>query len=115
MIYSMTGYGRIVKDIPGKKITIEIKTLNSKQLDLSVRIPSYYREKELEIRNKIARLLMRGKVDFAMYVELAEEQTNTTINEPAYKAYYKQLANIYDNMGISMPGNAVEGLLKLPD
>ncbi len=115
MIYSMTGYGRIVKDIPGKKITIEIKTLNSKQLDLSVRIPSYYREKELEIRNKIAHLLMRGKVDFAMYVELAEEQTNTTINEPAYKAYYKQLAKIYESMSISMPGEAVEGLLKLPD
>ncbi len=115
MIYSMTGYGRIVKDIPGKKITIEIKTLNSKQLDLSIRLPSYYREKELDIRNKIAHKLMRGKVDFAMYVELAEEQTNTTINEPAYKAYYKQLSKIYESMDVNMPGEAIEGLLKLPD
>ncbi len=111
----MTGYGRVVKDIAGKKITIEVKALNSKQFDLSVRVPSYYREKELEIRNKIAQKLFRGKIDFSMYVELVDEKTNSTINEPVYKAYFQQLSGIYDRMGITMPNEAVTEILRLPD
>ena len=115
MMHSMTGYGRVVKDIPGKKITIEIKALNSKQFDLSVRLPSYYREKELEIRNKIAQKLFRGKIDFSMYVELVDEKTNSTINEPVYKAYFQQLSRVYDSMGMSMPNEAIAEILRLPD
>lgn len=115
MMYSMTGYGRVVKDIPGKKITIEVKALNSKQFDLSVRVPSYYREKELEIRNKIAQKLFRGKIDFSMYVELIDEKTNSSINEPVYKAYYQQLSRVYESMGINMPNEAVAEILRLPD
>jgi uncharacterized protein (TIGR00255 family) len=115
MIYSMTGYGRVVKDIPGKKITIEIKTLNSKQFDLSVRLPSYYREKELEIRNKLAKDLLRGKIDFSMYVELIDEQTNTSINEAIYKAYYNQLESIYNGLGKDLPPEATVDILRLPD
>ncbi|PLX16513.1 MAG: YicC family protein [Salinivirgaceae bacterium] len=115
MIYSMTGYGRVVKDIPGKKITIEIKTLNSKQFDLSVRVPSYYREKELEIRNKLAKELLRGKIDFSMYVELIDEQTNTSINEAIYKGYYNQLESIYKGLGKELPPEATVDILRLPD
>jgi uncharacterized protein (TIGR00255 family) len=115
MIHSMTGYGRVVTDIPGKKITIEIKTLNSKQFDLSVRVPSYYREKELEIRNKLAHTLKRGKIDFSMYVELIDEQSNTSINEAIYKGYYKQLEQIYKSMDKPMPHEATVDILRLPD
>lgn len=111
----MTGYGRIVKDIPGKKITVEIKTLNSKQFDLNVRVPSYYREKELEIRNKLAQELKRGKIDFSMFVELIDEQSNTTINEAIYKGYYKQLEQIYKSMDKPMPAEATVDILRLPD
>lgn len=115
MIYSMTGYGRVVKDIPGKKITVEIKTLNSKQFDLNVRVPSYYREKELEVRNKLAQSLFRGKIDFSMYVELIDEQSNTSINEAIYKGYYKQLEQVYKSMGKPMPPEATIDILRLPD
>jgi uncharacterized protein (TIGR00255 family) len=111
----MTGYGRVVKDIPGKKITVEIKTLNSKQFDLNVRVPSYYREKELEVRNKLAQNLYRGKIDFSMYVELIEEQNNTSINEAIYKGYYKQLEQVYKSMGKPMPPEATIDILRLPD
>ena len=65
----MTGYGKTVLQLPTKKITIELKSLNSKNLDLNVRIPAYYREKELDIRKKLASALVRGKVDFSIYIE----------------------------------------------
>jgi uncharacterized protein (TIGR00255 family) len=115
MLKSMTGYGRVVEDIPGKKVTIEIKALNSKQFDLSVRVPNYYREKELYIRNLLAKKLMRGKIDFSMYVEVVSENTNTSINEPVYKAYYNQLKTVYENLGVEMPGEAHAGIMRLPD
>ena len=69
MIQSMTGYGKNVVQLPTKKITVEIKSLNSKNLDINARVPSSYREKELEIRNKLATALTRGKVDFSLYIE----------------------------------------------
>ena len=69
MIQSMTGYGKAVLQLPRKKVTIEIKSLNSKNLDLNVRIPSYYKEKELSVRKKLASALVRGKVDFSIFVE----------------------------------------------
>lgn len=115
MIKSMTGYGRVVADIPGKKVTVEVKTLNSKQLDLSVRLPSYYREKELEIRNLLSKTLIRGKVDFSMYVEVVSEATNVSINEPVYKSYFNQLNRIYSNLHIEMPAEVHSGILRLPD
>jgi len=111
----MTGYGRVVADIPGKKVTVEVKTLNSKQLDLSVRLPSYYREKELEIRNLLSKTLIRGKVDFSMYVEVVSEATNVSINEPVYKSYFNQLNQIYSNLHIEMPSEVHSGILRLPD
>lgn len=94
MIYSMTGYGKSVLQISSKKITIEIKSLNSKNLDVNVRIPAYYREKELDVRKKIASHLERGKVDFSIYVEDNDVAGHSKINESVIKDYMTQLKNI---------------------
>jgi uncharacterized protein (TIGR00255 family) len=91
MIKSMTGFGKSVNQLPSKKITIEIKSLNSKSLDLNARIPSFYREKELELRNIVAKKLERGKIDFSVYVELNGEETSTSINTDVVQQYMKQL------------------------
>ncbi len=93
MIQSMTGYGKSVLQLPTKKITIEIKSLNSKNLDLNVRIPSYYKEKELSVRKKLAKSLMRGKVDFSIFVEITADETSTTVNKTVVKNYVEQLRN----------------------
>lgn len=90
----MTGFGKSVIQLPGKKITIEIKSLNSKNLDLNARIPSTYREKELHIRNLVAKSLVRGKVDVGLYVESTGEATNTKVNEGVVKEYMRQLEAI---------------------
>ena len=87
----MTGFGKSVNQLPSKKITIEIKSLNSKSLDLNARIPSFYREKELELRNIVAKKLERGKIDFSVYVELNGEETSTSINTDVVQQYMKQL------------------------
>ncbi len=94
MIYSMTGYGKSVLQLPTKKITIELKSLNSKNLDLNARMPSIYREKELEIRKNIANKLVRGKVDFSIYVETTADDTSTQINTPVVKQYMQQLKEV---------------------
>lgn len=96
MIYSMTGYGKSVLQLPTKKITIELKSLNSKNLDLNARMPSIYREKELEIRKQIANQLVRGKVDFSIYVETTADDTSTQINTPVVKQYMQQLKDVVD-------------------
>jgi uncharacterized protein (TIGR00255 family) len=111
MIQSMTGYGKSVLQLPSKKITIEIKSLNSKGLDLNARVPSSYREKELVLRDYIAKSLLRGKVDFSLYIEVTGEETNTVINEVIVKEYIWQLKNIVD-------GDATELLkmaVRMPD
>ncbi len=92
----MTGYGKSVLQLPTKKISIEIKSLNSKNLDLNARMPSVYREKELSIRKLIASKLERGKVDFSLYVEITGEETSTQINNPVVKTYMEQLKAIVD-------------------
>jgi uncharacterized protein (TIGR00255 family) len=94
MIYSMTGYGKSVLQLPTKKITIEIKSLNSKNLDLNARMPSIYREKELTIRKLLASKLVRGKVDFSIYVETTAEDTSTQINAPVVQQYIAQLRDV---------------------
>ncbi|MFK8059468.1 MAG: YicC/YloC family endoribonuclease [Polaribacter sp.] len=93
MIQSMTGYGKAVLQLPTKKVTIEIKSLNSKNLDLNVRIPSYYKEKELAVRKKLASALVRGKVDFSIFVEMTADETSTTLNQGVVKEYIQQLRN----------------------
>ncbi|MFL1012408.1 YicC/YloC family endoribonuclease [Flavisericum labens] len=94
MIYSMTGYGKSVLQLPTKKITIELKSLNSKNLDLNARMPSVYREKELAIRKRLANKLVRGKIDFSIYVETTADDTSTQINTPIVKQYMAQLKQI---------------------
>lgn len=96
MIHSMTGYGKTILQLPTKKLTVEIKSLNSKNLDLNTRMPSIYREKELDIRKMIASQLVRGKVDFSIYLEITGEETSTQLNIPVVKQYIKQLRNIVD-------------------
>jgi len=93
----MTGYGRTVLQLSSKKITIEIKSLNSKNLDLNVRIPSYYREKELGIRKSIANVLVRGKVDFSIFVEDNGGEVSSKINTSVVTEYMNQLNEISDS------------------
>ena len=94
MILSMTGYGKAEIQLPTKKITIEVKSLNSKNLDLNVRIPSYYKEKELNVRKNIARKLVRGKIDFSIFVESIGENVSSQINREAVKTYMEQLKEV---------------------
>ena len=111
MIQSMTGYGKSVIQLPAKKITVEIKSLNSKSIDLNARVPSFYREKELEIRKSISQSLVRGKVDFNLYVEITGEKTSAKVNEVVIRHYMNQLKNV-------VPVNDVELLkmaIKMPD
>ncbi|KGO81130.1 hypothetical protein Q763_08580 [Flavobacterium beibuense F44-8] len=110
MIQSMTGFGKSSLQLPTKKITVEIKSLNSKGLDLSVRMPSAYREMELKLRNQIAQRLERGKVDFSLFVEVTGEETSSKVNIPIVKAYINQMKEIVDGdetellkMAVRMP------------
>ncbi|QKJ61867.1 YicC/YloC family endoribonuclease [Flavobacterium sp. M31R6] len=95
MIQSMTGFGKATLQLPSKKITVEVKSLNSKGLDLNVRMPSLYREMELGLRNQIALKLERGKVDFSIFIESTAEQTSTKVNVPIVRAYINQLREVY--------------------
>lgn len=95
MIQSMTGFGKASLQLPTKKITVEVKSLNSKGLDLNVRMPSLYREMELGLRTLISTRLERGKVDFAIYIESTSEQTSTKVNVPVVKNYIAQLREVY--------------------
>jgi uncharacterized protein (TIGR00255 family) len=111
MILSMTGFGKASLQLETKKITVEVKSLNSKGLDLNTRMPSVYRENELALRNLLAQKLERGKVDFSLYVEVTGEDTSSKINAPIVKAYMAQLKTILPNaddtelmkMAIRMP------------
>ncbi|MFP9097472.1 YicC/YloC family endoribonuclease [Flavobacterium sp. RHBU_24] len=97
MIQSMTGFGKASLQLPTKKITVEIKSLNSKGLDLNVRMPGNLREMELGLRNIISQKLERGKVDFSLYVEITAEETSSKINVPIVKAYIAQMREVIPN------------------
>ena len=111
MIKSMTGYGKSVIQLPTKKITVELKSLNSKNLDLNTRVPSSYREKELEIRKLISKSLVRGKIDFNLYIEITGEKTTAKVNEGVVKQYMNQLKNISSVAEVELLKMAV----KMPD
>jgi uncharacterized protein (TIGR00255 family) len=98
MIQSMTGFGKATLQLPNKKITVEVKSLNSKGLDLNVRIPSVYREMELQIRNTIAQRLDRGKIDFSLYIEVTGEETSAKINVPIIRGYINQMKEVIANV-----------------
>ena len=116
MIQSMTGYGKSVATLQGKKIHVEIKSLNSKALDLSTRIAPLYREKEMEIRQLIAKELERGKVDFSLWIEKNEAALATPINRAVVANYIQQLQYICEEMNIEDPEeHLIPTVLRLPD
>lgn len=115
MIQSMTGYGKAVVTYGEKKISVEIKSLNSKTLDLSTRIAPLYREKEMEIRQLIAKKLERGKVDFSIWIEKDAGSDATPINGALVENYYQQIKTISANTGIPLPTDWFATLLRLPD
>ncbi len=97
MIQSMTGFGKASLQLPTKKITVEIKSLNSKGLDLNTRMPSVFREMELGLRNQLSQRLERGKIDFSLYVEVTGEETSSKINVPIVKGYISQMKAVIPN------------------
>jgi uncharacterized protein (TIGR00255 family) len=114
MIQSMTGYGKSVLQLPTKKVSIEIKSLNSKNLDLNVRIPSYYKEKELSVRKKLATALVRGKVDFSIFVEMTADETSTVVNRGVVHQYMEQLRNVVQT-GTSNDVELLKMAVRMPD
>ncbi len=115
MLLSMTGFGKAIVEIPNKKITVEIKSLNSKQLDVSARVPAAYREKELEMRNRIARRLERGKVDLSVHVETVVSDTPATLNIALMAQYKTQIETMSQELAIPLPTDWYSVLLRMPE
>lgn len=115
MIKSMTGYGKAECELSDKKIIVEIKSLNSKNLDIYTKIPGLYREKELEIRNIINKYLLRGKVEFVMYYEITDVSKSTNINATLVKNYYNQLKAIADDLGLETSEQLLQMAIRMPD
>ncbi len=115
MIQSMTGYGKSIAEYNGKKITVEVKSLNSRQLDLSVKIPAAYREKELLVRNEVLRTLERGKVDFGIFFENVGEESSVLMNKDLIAAYKKQINFLASELEIEQPKDWFSILLKMPE
>jgi len=115
MIQSMTGFGKATCEYGNKKIVVEIKSLNSKQLDVSTRISGLYREKDIEIRNELSQKLERGKIDLSLYVDNSGKESVTQINQSVLEAYYDQIRTLSVNLGIEVPSNWFEVLLRLPE
>ena len=115
MIQSMTGYGKGVVAYRDKKINVEVKSLNSKTLDLTTRICPLYREKEMEIRQTIAKALERGKIDFSLWIEREATTEAIPINTALMQSYYKQIVEIISQTGIPEPEDIFTTILKMPD
>jgi uncharacterized protein (TIGR00255 family) len=111
----MTGYGKAIAETPQKKITIEIKSLNSKQLDLNTKLPWLYKEKEPEIRNLISQKLDRGKIDFSVYCDMLDDEVVTVINKTAVRNYYNQFKEIASDLKIDLDDQIFTAIMKLPD
>lgn len=114
MIYSMTGYGRVQKQIGDRIITVEMRSLNSKGIDLNVKVPQQYREKELDVRSLITATLERGKVDAFINLQSSGDATYE-VNTEALKKYYHQVKTFYDEIGQPMEANALAGLFRFPE
>src|SRR5512137_901837 len=115
MIKSMTGYGKAIAETSQKKITIEIKSLNSKQLDLNTKIPWLYKEKEPEIRNMISQKLDRGKIDLNIYFDVLDSEIVPIINKAVIKNYYNQLKEITGELKINIDDQLLPAIMRLPD
>ena len=111
----MTGYGKAVVAYKDKKINVEIKSLNSKQLDLQARIAPLYREKEMEMRQMVAQAVERGKVDFSLWIEKDQSVDATPVNAVLMENYYRQLKNVAERMGIPEPQDWIYTLTRMPD
>ena len=111
----MTGYGKAIAETPQKKITIEIKSLNSKQFDLNTKMPWLYKEKEPEIRNLISQKLDRGKIDFSIYCDMLDDEVVTVINKSAVRNYYNQFKDIASELKIDLDDQIFTAIMKLPD
>lgn len=111
----MTGYGKAIAEAPQKKITIEIKSLNSKQLDLNTKLPWLYKEKEPEIRNLISQRLDRGKIEFTIYCDMLDDEVVTVINKSAVRNYYNQFKEIAAELKIDLDDQIFTAIMKLPD
>jgi uncharacterized protein (TIGR00255 family) len=115
MIKSMTGYGKATAETPQKKIAIEIKSLNSKQLDLATKLPWMYKEKEPEIRNIVSQKLDRGKIDLSIYCDILDDDNATIINKTAVKNYFRQFTEIAGELKINLDDQIFSTIMKLPD
>ena len=111
----MTGFGKAEFEVNNKKFTIEIKSLNSKQVDINTRIPSVYREKDIEIRKELSDKLERGKIDFNIYIESLGDESNSKINEPILRSYFNQLSKISAELNIATDQSTLQAALRLPD
>lgn len=111
----MTGYGKAIANIGNKKFTVEMRSLNSKQLDLSVRMPGVYREKELEVRNELSKLTDRGKIEFSIYCETQGEESGNTINKNIAIGYFKQIKELASELQINLNDEVIHTVLRMPD
>lgn len=115
MIRSMTGFGKTEFEVGNKKITLEIKSLNSKQLDINTRVPALYREKDIEIRRLISEMLIRGKVDFALYLDNLGTESTSKINAAIVKDYHRQLSDVYRDLNLEVNESIMQTIMRLPD
>jgi uncharacterized protein (TIGR00255 family) len=115
MIISMTGYGKALAELPGKKLIIEIKSLNSKGLDLSVKLPGAFREKEMEIRTLLSQRLNRGKIELYVAAEKSPDTTAYSINKPVFFQYYMELKSLLSDLKEEDQGRLLPAILKIPD
>ncbi len=115
MIQSMTGFGKTILDIKNKTITLEIRSLNSKQLDVSARLPVLYKEKELELRNIISQSLERGKIDISIFIDTIEKEKTPSINQAVVKNYYEQLKQISGELSVENIDHILPVIMRLPD
>lgn len=116
MIYSMTGYGKADAEYQGKKIHVEVRSLNSKALDLSTRLASLYREKEMDIRKMVSAELERGKVEFSLWVEKAPEQAGAIINPDVVRSYARQIHELSNTIDLATPpDNFWDVIVRLPE
>lgn len=113
MVLSMTGYGKATSEFPGKKISVEIRSLNSKQTDINVRVPQFYRSKELEIRDMLAKNLVRGKIDFNLFAEITGEDEAPKVNKPIVLGYLQQLGEIKSEASVDSDTLAIA--MRMPD
>ena len=111
----MTGFGKVTVELPSKIITIEIKSLNSKQLDVTSRISSVYREKEMQLRNELLQALERGKIEIAINMESVDKEDSAKINLPVFESYYEQIKKISENLNIPIPCDWFQTILRMPE